>query len=72
MKTQYYLMMQEPKDNLYYLKANVNGAFYTIKEFVGDVRKRHKGFMSLKAVEGAKQDFHVGILKVTDKGIVRI
>ena len=30
MKTQYYLMMQEPKENLLYLKGAGNGALYTI------------------------------------------
>jgi hypothetical protein len=63
-------MMNEPKDNLFYMKGNQNGAFYTITP--ESVRERQKGFMSLKAVEGAKRDFHVGIMKVTDKGMVRI
>jgi hypothetical protein len=70
MKTQYFLVMNEPKDTLHYMKGNQNGAFYTITP--ESCRSRIKGFMSLKAVTSAKQDFHVGILKISDKGMVRI
>ena len=70
MKTQYYLMMDEPKNDLYYLKANCNGALYTLTPET--LRKRQKGFMSIKSVLIAKQDFHVGILKISDKGMERI
>jgi hypothetical protein len=70
MKTQYYLLMNEPKDTLYYLKANCNGALYTLTPET--LRERQKGFMSLKAVTNAKKDFHVGILKISDKGMVRV
>jgi hypothetical protein len=70
MKTQYYLLMAEPKDTLYYMKGNQNGALYTITPET--LRNRQKGFMSIKAVQAAKRDFHVGILKISDKGMVRV
>ena len=70
MKTQYYLVMKEPKDNLHYMKGDQNGAFYTITP--ESVRPRQKGFMSLKAVTNVKKDFHVGIVKISDKGMARL
>lgn len=67
MKTQYFLMMNKPKENLFYLKGDENGAFYTISP--ENSREGCKGFMSLGKVKQSMKPWHKGILKVSDTGI---